>query len=319
MNRFTAGNSRDAAAQRRRVLSRADSTRSRAPSARSGSRRTSSPTTRPGARSPMRWSRAAQRGVSVRVLVDGWGARHYLTRPLEQRLVDGGVDLLKYRPEVHAVAFPLAPAAPAASQAVPRRRARRVRRRHQRHRRHEHAGPHAAARRLRRARARSDARADHPDDAARVGDRRDRAAAQLRRAAVSRRGARGERRHAGRRSSRFATTCAIGATSSAPISPAMRTARREILIATAYFFPGRALSPRADQRGRARRARDAAAAGARRVPAAALCVARAVRPAADGRRRDPGISSLVPAREGRRRRLAAGRPSARRTSIRTRS
>jgi len=44
---------------------------------------------------------AAQRGVSVRVLVDGWGARHYLTRPLEQRLVEGGVDLLKYRPEVH--------------------------------------------------------------------------------------------------------------------------------------------------------------------------------------------------------------------------
>jgi cardiolipin synthase len=44
---------------------------------------------------------AAQRGVSVRVLVDGWGARHYLTRPLEKRLVDGGVDLLKYRPEVH--------------------------------------------------------------------------------------------------------------------------------------------------------------------------------------------------------------------------
>jgi cardiolipin synthase len=43
---------------------------------------------------------AAQRGVSVRVLVDGWGARHYLTPPLEQRLVDGGVDLLKYRPEV---------------------------------------------------------------------------------------------------------------------------------------------------------------------------------------------------------------------------
>jgi cardiolipin synthase len=39
--------------------------------------------------------------VSVRVLVDGWGARHYLTRPLEKRLIDGGVDLLKYRPEVH--------------------------------------------------------------------------------------------------------------------------------------------------------------------------------------------------------------------------
>jgi cardiolipin synthase len=43
---------------------------------------------------------AARRGVSVRVLVDGWGARHYLTRALERRLVDGGVDLLKYRPEV---------------------------------------------------------------------------------------------------------------------------------------------------------------------------------------------------------------------------
>jgi cardiolipin synthase len=44
---------------------------------------------------------AARRGVSVRVLVDGWGARHYLTRPLERRLLEGGVDLLKYRPEVH--------------------------------------------------------------------------------------------------------------------------------------------------------------------------------------------------------------------------
>jgi cardiolipin synthase len=43
---------------------------------------------------------AARRGVSVRVLVDGWGARHYLTPALERRLVDGGVNLLKYRPEV---------------------------------------------------------------------------------------------------------------------------------------------------------------------------------------------------------------------------
>jgi cardiolipin synthase len=48
---------------------------------------------------------AAQRGVSVRVLVDGWGARHYLTRPLERRLLDGGVDLLKYRPEVRTWHF----------------------------------------------------------------------------------------------------------------------------------------------------------------------------------------------------------------------
>jgi cardiolipin synthase len=44
--------------------------------------------------------RAAARGVAVRVMVDGWGARHYLTRSLEAVLVGGGVTLLKYRPEV---------------------------------------------------------------------------------------------------------------------------------------------------------------------------------------------------------------------------
>ena len=44
--------------------------------------------------------RAAQRGVTVRVLVDGWGAKHYLTRRLERLLHDGGVRLMKYRPEV---------------------------------------------------------------------------------------------------------------------------------------------------------------------------------------------------------------------------
>ncbi len=43
---------------------------------------------------------AAQRGVAVRVMVDGWGARHYLTDGLQQRLRDGGVRLLKYRPEI---------------------------------------------------------------------------------------------------------------------------------------------------------------------------------------------------------------------------
>lgn len=43
---------------------------------------------------------AAQRGVEVRVLVDGWGAKYYLTRSLERKLRDGGVRLLKYRPEV---------------------------------------------------------------------------------------------------------------------------------------------------------------------------------------------------------------------------
>ncbi len=44
--------------------------------------------------------RAARRGVQVRVLVDGWGARHYLTRALETDFERAGVTLLKYRPEV---------------------------------------------------------------------------------------------------------------------------------------------------------------------------------------------------------------------------
>ena len=44
--------------------------------------------------------RAARRGIAVRVLVDGWGAKHYLTATLEAELVRGGVTLLKYRPEV---------------------------------------------------------------------------------------------------------------------------------------------------------------------------------------------------------------------------
>ncbi|MFO1398161.1 MAG: cardiolipin synthase ClsB [Burkholderiales bacterium] len=43
---------------------------------------------------------AAQRGVTVRVLVDGWGARHYLSKRLERRLRHGRVTLMKYRPEV---------------------------------------------------------------------------------------------------------------------------------------------------------------------------------------------------------------------------
>jgi len=44
--------------------------------------------------------RAAERGVVVRVLVDGWGARHFLTKALERKLERGGVQLLKYRPEI---------------------------------------------------------------------------------------------------------------------------------------------------------------------------------------------------------------------------
>jgi cardiolipin synthase len=44
--------------------------------------------------------RAVQRGVKARLLVDGWGARHFLTPALERALVDGGVQVLKYRPEI---------------------------------------------------------------------------------------------------------------------------------------------------------------------------------------------------------------------------
>jgi cardiolipin synthase A/B len=44
--------------------------------------------------------RASRRGVTVRVLVDGWGARLYLSKRLERTLREGGVIVLRYRPEV---------------------------------------------------------------------------------------------------------------------------------------------------------------------------------------------------------------------------
>jgi cardiolipin synthase len=50
-------------------------------------------------------SRAAQRGVKVRLLVDGWGAKFYLTAALERAMKKAGVELLKYRPEVSAWQF----------------------------------------------------------------------------------------------------------------------------------------------------------------------------------------------------------------------
>ena len=49
--------------------------------------------------------RAAWRGVIVRVLIDGWGARHYLTAAIERVLKDGGVRLLKYRPNISPWTF----------------------------------------------------------------------------------------------------------------------------------------------------------------------------------------------------------------------
>src|ERR1700751_3230741 len=50
-------------------------------------------------------ARAAQRGGKVRMLVDGWGAKFYLTSSLERFLTNAGVELLKYRPEVSAWQF----------------------------------------------------------------------------------------------------------------------------------------------------------------------------------------------------------------------
>jgi cardiolipin synthase A/B len=46
------------------------------------------------------FERAARRGVKVRVMVDGWGAKYYLTASLEKEMVAAGVDLMRYRPEV---------------------------------------------------------------------------------------------------------------------------------------------------------------------------------------------------------------------------
>ncbi len=45
-------------------------------------------------------ARAAARGVRVRVLVDGWGAKLYLSSSLERDMLDAGIELRKYRPEV---------------------------------------------------------------------------------------------------------------------------------------------------------------------------------------------------------------------------
>ena len=58
-----------------------------------------------GRRIAERLCAAAQRGVKVRLLVDGWGAKFYLTAALERSMKKAGVELLKYRPEVSAWQF----------------------------------------------------------------------------------------------------------------------------------------------------------------------------------------------------------------------
>ena len=195
--------------------------------------------------------RAAGRGVAVRVLVDGWGAKLYLTRRLERALREGGVHLMKYRPEVAPWQF----------------RSHRLRRLHRKlcHVDCEVAfvgginiiddmnTPHQKPPRLDFAvrRARSAGRADRADDAALVGPGRARAARAKRGAAVPR---------ADHRSSRAGNTVAkfvirdnlrYRRDIERAYLAAIRTAKREIVIANAYFFPGvrfrRALIAAADR------------------------------------------------------------------------
>jgi cardiolipin synthase len=45
-------------------------------------------------------SRAAIRGVHVRLLIDGWGAKIYMSAALHRDMKKSGIDLRKYRPEV---------------------------------------------------------------------------------------------------------------------------------------------------------------------------------------------------------------------------
>ncbi|MDR2173288.1 MAG: cardiolipin synthase ClsB [Burkholderiales bacterium] len=49
--------------------------------------------------------RAVRRGVNVRVLIDDWGARLYLSKALKHKLTAAGIDLLLYRPEVEKLPF----------------------------------------------------------------------------------------------------------------------------------------------------------------------------------------------------------------------
>ena len=43
---------------------------------------------------------AAQRGVTTHVMVDGWGAKKYLTHALVQQMCDAGIEFQRYRPSV---------------------------------------------------------------------------------------------------------------------------------------------------------------------------------------------------------------------------
>ena len=183
------------------------------------------------------------------MLVDGWGARHYLTRPLEQRLLDGGVDLLQ----------------------VPARRSHPW-----------HFRSHRL-RRLHRKLCHVDERVafvgginviDDMNTPGHTPPRVDFAVrvrgpmlvpivqtmqrvwaiveiAQLRSSDVPLFPDEEPAESAGTQAAKFTIRDNLRHRRDIERAylAAMRTARREILIATAYFFPGRALPPRADQRG----------------------------------------------------------------------
>jgi hypothetical protein len=93
--------------------------------------------------------RARSAAIVVRVLVDGWGRKHYLTRRSKRELVDNGV-AAQVPPEVAPWQFARTGCGGCIASS-PTSTAHRVRRRHQHHRRRQHTGPEAAARRFRAA------------------------------------------------------------------------------------------------------------------------------------------------------------------------
>ena len=260
--------------------------------------------------------RAAGRGVEVRVLVDGWGAKLYLTRRLERALREGGVQLMKYRPEVAPWQF----------------RTHRLRRLHRKvcHVDCEVAfvgginiiddmnTPHQKPPRVDFAvRVAVPGCADRADDAASCG----RWSSSCSSSAAKCRFLGPDRHRAGRQPGgevRDPRQPAVPARHRAcvPRRDSHREARdrhRQRL-----FLSRRPLPARADRRRRSRRQGHASPAGARRVPAAPLRVARALRPAARCRRLDRGVPPLRSCTPRSRSSTTTGRPWAPRTSTRIR-
>ena len=308
MNRYLPGNRITLLRDGAQYLSRAGARHRRRRAAKSGSRPTSLRTTRRGAWSRRRFRARRARGVRVRVLVDGWGAKLYLTPALQRDMTQSGIELMKYRPEVAPWQF----------------RSHRLRRLH---------------RKLCQVDGRiafvgginiiDDMNTPHhkpprADFAVSVEGpllpaieqtmQRVWALVQLVQSGASEVPLFPERRHVervGTQTAKFVARDNLRHRRDIEHAylAAIRTAKSDIIIANSYFFPGirfrRALAAAA----RARRHGDAAAAGQGRIPAAAFRVARDVRAAAAGGRHHPGVSPQHAARQGRggRRSLGHGR------------